>query len=413
MPAAFLLTAFQQVFVTADTIPAPNPRYPVFMPTEEIVIAESTANSNHAAGPIPGCASARVILEQAVAGRAFPGAAFGVLHEGQIVALDAAGRFTYEENAPAVQPATVFDLASVSKVVATTAAAMLLHARGVFDLDARLGDILPGFVVGMEPGSGKERVTLRTLLAHSSGLPGYVKLFETCTSADALLRAALQLPLEAKPAARTEYSDPGFILLGKVIEVLAGQSLDAYCAHEIFAPLGLTATRFRPRASALSAIPPTEEDKTFRRRVIQGEVQDENACVLGGVAGHAGVFSNVPDMLAFAKCILDRGRAASGQPLFQPETLNLFATPQTTLDGNTRALGWDVPTPPSSSGRHFGPHSIGHLGYSGTSLWIDRDQALAVVLLTNRTWPDRSNDAIRQVRPAFHDAVVESLRASA
>lgn len=383
------------------------------MPTEEIVIAESAANSTLARNSIPAFAPARAILEQAVAERAFPGAAFGVLHQGRIAALDAVGRFTYETESPAVQPATIFDLASVSKVVATTAAAMLLHARGVFDFDARLGDILPGFVVGMEPGSGKERVTLRMLLTHSSGLPGYVTLFRTCSNADALLRAALQLPLEAKPGARTEYSDPGFILLGKVIEVLAGRSLDAFCAREIFTPLGLASTRFRPRASALSAIPPTEEDKTFRRRIIQGEVQDENACVLGGVAGHAGVFSNVPDLLAFAKSILDRGRTASGQPLFTPETLDLFATPQTTPDGQTRALGWDVPTPPSSSGRYFGPHSIGHLGYSGTSLWIDPGQALAIVLLTNRTWPDRSSDAIRQVRPAFHDAVVESLRASA
>lgn len=372
------------------------------MPVEQIATAVPLANSSFA--------SARAVLSQAVEKRGFPGAAYGVLHGGRTVVLDAVGRFAYEENSPAVQPETVFDLASVSKVVATTAAAMILHSRGRFDLDARLGDILPAFVVGMEPGSGKERVTLRMLLAHSSGLPAYVKFFETCSTPDALLRAALQLPLEARPGARSEYSDPGFILLGKVLELLAGETLDSFCAREVFAPLGLAATGYNPAPEARAAIPPTEADAWFRHRVIQGEVQDENACVLGGVAGHAGVFSNVPDLLRFAQCMLDNGRTRDGHQIFSSATLDLFATPQPTGNGRPRALGWDVPTPPSSSGQHFGPRSIGHLGYAGTSLWIDRDQGLAVVLLTNRTWPDRSADAIRQIRPAFHDAVVESLR---
>lgn len=355
-------------------------------------------------------AAARTVLDQAVAARAFPGAAFGVLYQGQIVTLDAVGRFTYESDSPAVEPDTVFDLASVSKVVATTAVAMILHDRERFSLDARLGEILPGFVVGMEPGSGKERVTLSMLLAHSSGLPGYVTFFREHSTPEGLLRTALRLRLEAQPGARTEYSDPGFILLGKAVEVLAGECLDTFCAREIFAPLGLRNTYFRPPASLRPAIPPTEDDTTFRHRLIQGEVQDENAFVLGGVAGHAGVFSNVRDLLIFAQCILDHGRTACGAQLFSPKALDVFARRHTTPDGKSHALGWDVPTPPSSSGRYFGPRSIGHLGYAGTSIWIDSDQCLAIVLLTNRTWPDRSSDAIRQVRPAFHDAVVESLR---
>lgn len=368
----------------------------------EIAVADPSAMTVAAAG--------KSVLEPAIAARAFPGAAFGVLFRGQIVAVDAVGRFTYDNDAPAVQPDTVFDLASVSKVIATATAAMILRDRGLFDLDARLGDILPGFVIGMEPGSHKERVTLRMLLAHSSGLPGYVTFFREHTTAEGLLRAALRLPLEAQPGARTEYSDPGYILLGKGIEVLARECLDTFCSREIFAPLQLQNTRFRPAAWLQHEIPPTEHDTTFRRRVIQGEVQDENAFVLGGVAGHAGVFSNVRDLLTFARCILEQGRAASGAQLFSPETLALFSERQTTPDGKSRALGWDVPTPPSSSGGFFGPRSIGHLGYAGTSLWIDPDQSLAIVLLTNRTWPDRSNEAIRQVRPAFHDAIVEALR---
>jgi CubicO group peptidase (beta-lactamase class C family) len=355
--------------------------------------------------------SPRAVVEQAIAQHAFPGAAWGVLENGAVVGVESAGRFTYEADAPAVSPGTVFDLASVTKVVATTAAAMLLFDRGVLDLDARLGDILPGFVIGMAPGSGKERVTVRMLLAHSAGLVGWAPLFRNSATPDALLGTILRLPLEAVPGTRTEYSDFGFILLGKVIELLAGTRLDVFCGREIFPALGLAHTRFCPRRAERPLIPPTEEDRTFRGRVIQGEVQDEHAFLLSGIAGHAGLFSNVEDLLRFAQCILDGGRTASGGQLFRPETVDLFTTRHSTADGQTRALGWDVPTEPSSSGRFFGARSIGHLGYAGTSLWIDPDQKLAVVLLTNRAWPDRSSEAIRQVRPAFHDAVVESLRA--
>jgi CubicO group peptidase (beta-lactamase class C family) len=355
-------------------------------------------------------ASVRVVIEQAIREHVFPGAAWGVLHRGTIALLGAAGHFTYEADAPFVQPQIVFDLASITKVVATTSAAMLLVDRGILDLDARLGDILPGFVIGMEPGSGKQNVTLRMLLAHTSGLPAYATLFREHPAPGPLMRAILRLPLEAKPGDRTEYSDFGFILVGKAIEILSGEPLEVFCAREIFAPLGLETTRFCPSQETRPTIPPTENDSTFRRRVIQGEVQDENCFVLGGVAGHAGLFSNVEDLLRFAQCILAQGRTPDGNLLFSPATVELFATRHTTPDGKSRALGWDVPTEGSSSGRHFGPRSIGHLGYSGCSLWIDPDQDLVIALLTNRTWPDRSNNAIRQLRPAFHDAVVESLR---
>lgn len=349
--------------------------------------------------------AARGVVERGIAEQAFPGAAWGVLHHGEVIELEGAGRFTYQEGAPAVQPDTVFDLASVTKAVATTAAAMLLTDRGLLELDTRLGDILPGFVVGMEPGSHKERVTLRMLLAHTSGLPGYVQFFRHCSTAEALLRAVLSLRLEAHPGERTEYSDPGFILLGKALEVLSGDHLDRFCAREIFTPLGMGTARFCPPLVARPSIPPTENDTWFRERVVQGEVQDENAYVMGGVAGHAGLFANVPDLLRFAACILAGGKTAEGRQLFQAQTVAQFGTRQ----GEGRALGWDVPTPGGSSGQYFSARSIGHLGFAGTSLWIDPEQELAVVLLTNRTWPDRANQAIKQIRPLFHDAVVEGL----
>lgn len=353
--------------------------------------------------------AAHRVLEDAVLRRAFPGAAYGVLLDGKVAALNTVGRFTYDMASPRVTPSTVFDLASVSKVIATTSMAMLLYDRQLLDLDSRLGDIIPGFVVDAGPESDRRRVTIRSLLAHSSGLPAYVRLFERHHSPQAMLRAALLVQLECPPDTRAEYSDIGFILLGKALDVIARERLDGFFRDQIAAPLGLETARFCPPPAWHNRIPPTEKDGAFRRRVIQGEVQDENCYALGGVSGHAGVFSNCRDVLRFAACILAEGKTESGRQLFQPNTVKLFATRQTSPAGTTRALGWDTPSQPSSSGKYFSPQSIGHLGYAGTSLWIDPVRRLAVVLLTNRTWPDRANNAIQEVRPAFHDAIAAAL----
>jgi CubicO group peptidase (beta-lactamase class C family) len=357
-------------------------------------------------------AGAYRVLQDAISAQTFPGCAFGVLAGGEPVLLDALGRFTYEDDAPAVTPKTVYDLASLTKVVATTAAAMLLCQRNQLDVDTLLGDLLPRFVVGRAPGDSAVHVRLRHLLAHSSGLPGYVEFFRTINTPFELYRACLTLPLEAEPGARAEYSDPGFILLGKALEVCTNEPLASWVHREIFEPLGLATTGFCPAPSVRASIPPTEEDTTLRHRRIQGEVQDENAWVLQGVAGHAGLFSNVPDILRFAQEILNAWNEA--QPaekkhqLFHRSTVEAFARRQGP-EGSSRALGWDTPSENSSSGHHFLPRSIGHLGYSGCSLWIDPDAEIAVVLLTNRTWPSRQSNLIRQVRPAFHDAIREAL----
>jgi CubicO group peptidase (beta-lactamase class C family) len=356
----------------------------------------------------PRFAEARSVLDEAIAGHVFPGCAFGVWAEGRVQTIEARGRFTYDGNASAVAPETIFDLASVSKVVATTAAAMLLFQRGLLELDLPVGELLPGFVIGRAPGSPARRVTLRHLLAHNSGLPGYVEFFRTERSPAQLLRACLALEFEAEPAARYEYSDPGFILLGKALEVLLGEPLDRFVGRAIFAPLGMSATGYCPAPQEREKIPPTEEDKNFRGRRIQGEVQDENAWVLGGVAGHAGVFSNVGDLLRFSAEILEAVSPLGAPRVFHKATVEQFATRQGP-EGSSRALGWDTPSAPSSSGSDFSPHSVGHLGYSGCSLWIDLDAAISVVLLTNRTWPDRSTQQIKDLRPAFHNAVRRAL----
>jgi serine-type D-Ala-D-Ala carboxypeptidase len=354
-------------------------------------------------------AAAYRILEDAIAAEAFPGCAFGVLACDEVVLQDGLGRFTYEDASPAATAQTVYDIASLTKVLATTAAAMLLYQRGALDLEMPLGKLLPDFVLGREAGDFARGVTVRNLLAHNSGLPGYVEFFWSARTSEALLRACLQLSLEAKPEARAEYSDPGFILLGKALEIVMREDLARWTRREVFVPLGMTTTGFNPQRSTWSSIPPTEEDAGFRHRRIQGEVQDENAWVLGGVAGHAGLFSNVPDLLKFARAILQCGTADnSSVTLFERATVEEFAKRQAP-EGSSRAIGWDTPSENSSAGKHFSKRTIGHLGYSGCSIWIDLDAAVAVVLLTNRTWPDRQNQVIKTVRPAFHDAVREAL----
>lgn len=354
------------------------------------------------------------LLNQAVRDHVFPGCVFSILVDGAERPLwpaeGAVGHFTYEVDSSPVVPGTIFDLASLTKVLATTPAVMLLYDRGLLPLDTPIVEWLPAFEAGSAD-SRRRSVTVRMLLDHSSGLPGYVRLFESAPSRNALIAAALQQPLTADPGTRPEYSDIGFIILGHLIEAIAGERLDSYCRREIFVPLGMTTTRYCPDETLRALIPPTEVDRSFRHRMIQGEVHDENASVMDGIGGHAGLFSDVADPLRFAACILAGGVTPSGEQLFTPQTIAQFTQVASRPPGTSRALGWDTPSAPSSSGTFFFRHSIGHLGFTGTSLWIDLEARLAIVLLTNRTWPDRSNQAIRALRPRFHDALRREISA--
>ncbi len=341
------------------------------------------------------------ILSSAIEDRAFPGCSLAITRRGELVAHKALGRFTYDPSSPQVTTATIFDLASLTKVIATTAMAMILYERGVLDLEAPVIAVIPEFA---SADARRAAVTLRMLLAHSSGLPAYEKLFLSAQTREDLIRRAFVSALSADPGTRAEYSDVGFIILGIAIEHLADEPLDTLCQREVFGPLAMTHTTFNPAKTTRETIPPTADDRSFRHRVIRGEVQDENASVLGGVAGHAGLFSTADDLALFAHAMLN-----GGYPILRPETVNLFTRRETAPDRTSRALGWDTPSAPSQSGRNFGPHSFGHLGYTGTSLWIDSDRELSITLLTNRTWPDCQNQAIKQVRPAFHDAVIQAL----
>jgi serine-type D-Ala-D-Ala carboxypeptidase len=385
------------------------------------------------------------ILATAIHDHVFPAVSIAVVRGGNVVALKALGNLVYPEDLRGSSPRlgeaefpsgpsqidseTLFDLASVTKVVATTTMAMMLYERGLLALEAPLAETLPEFLVdaGGARDARRREVSFRMLLAHSSGLPAYEKLFLRASSRDQLLRAAFTLPLSSDPGTHAEYSDIGFILLGTALERLAQEPLDGFCQREIFAPLGMADTTFHPPRQRRSQIPPTADERTeggtpiflatpatagsqpdarrpWRNRVVQGEVQDENAFVLGGVAGHAGLFSTAKDMARFAQMMVE-----GGTPLLRPETVTLFTRRESLPPGTSRALGWDTPSSPSQSGEYFGRLSFGHLGYTGTSLWIDPDRRLSIVMLSNRTWPDRANQAIQQIRPKFHDAVVEAL----
>jgi CubicO group peptidase (beta-lactamase class C family) len=257
------------------------------------------------------------VLEQAIRGRAFPAASIAVTHNGKLAALRAFGRFTYEPDSPEVTPSSIFDLASLSKAVATTSMAMILYERGLVDLEAPVIAIVPEFA-GDDLRRGS--VTLHMLLAHSSGLPGHEKLFLRAHSRDECLAAALAVPLTANPGMRTEYSDIGFIILGVALERIADEPLDRFCQREVFGPAGMARTAFNPPSEWRAFTPPSADDRTFRGRIIQGEVQDENASALGGVAGHAGLFSTAEDLAIFADAMLHGGepearRRRSGLPV--------------------------------------------------------------------------------------------------
>ena len=284
--------------------------------------------------------------------------------------------------------------------------AALLYERGLLDLEIPVVAVVPEFAVDSSGSNDPRRgqVTLRMLLAHSSGLPGHRPLFEGAKSREELVLLAVKTPLANDPGMAVEYSDVGFIVLGEALTRLADEPLDTFCKREIFGPLGLSGTGFSPLPEQRSQIPPTADEPNFRRRAIQGEVHDDNAAAMGGVAPHAGLFSPAQDLARFAHAMI-----GGGAPILRSETLARFTRRELSPPGTTRTLGWDTPSEGSLAGQHFLPGSYGHLGFTGTSLWIDPERQISITLLTNRTWPGGTNIAIRQVRPQFHDAIMERL----
>ena len=304
------------------------------------------------------------------------------------------------------------DIASLTKVVATTTLVAKL-VEGDFpvplDLDAKVERYLPEWTAGAnrQDLEWRDRVTVRHLLTHTSGLPPFKEYWRTSKSKQETLSRIFAEPLDYEPGTKEVYSDLGIILMAEIIERLTGRKLDDLARSYIFSTLGMNDTTFRPAKNLWPGIAPTEFDRNLRNRLVQGEVHDENAFTMGGVSGHAGVFSTAPDLAAFCQMLLNGGVYAHRR-ILKRATIAQFTTPQP-LSNRTRTLGWAVPTEGSSSGHYFSNHSFGHTGFTGTSIWIDPDRQLFVVLLTNRVNPTRENQKIAQVRPAVHDALMQAL----
>jgi len=351
----------------------------------------------------PACA----LLDQAIADRAYPGGVLAVGHRGQLF-VHAFGRQAYAANSANVDEKTIYDTASLTKPVVTTTLCAMLSESGELDISAPISRYLPGWACGPDH-DRRQRVTVAHLLTHSSGLPAHQDYFVKLKGRREILAHAAAEPLLYDPGLKSIYSDIGFILLAAIIERLTGRPLDELAHERIFAPLGMNDTMFRPPKSLRARIAPTERISGSRKRVLHGEVHDENAGAMGGVAGHAGMFSTGPDLAIFCQMILNGGIYAH-QRILRRQTVKEFTSPSA-LSRHTRTLGWNVPTEPSSSGRYFSKQSFGHTGFTGTSIWIDPQKDLFVVLLTNanRIQPDPDDDKIRRVQPQVHNAIVESL----
>ena len=343
--------------------------------------------------------SASRVLEQAIAERAFPAAVIEVGDATQPLWRQAFGRLRFEADAPQTAEDTIFDLASLTKVLATTALVMQQVERGALGLDDRVGQHVAAW-----EGADRAHVTVRDLLAHCGGLTGHVPFFRDYSGRAEFERAICSVPLEYEPRTKSVYSDLGFMLLGFLLD---GQATLPGRFDAMRSQMGIVEDlQFNPPALWKPRTAPTGIDP-WRGRLLVGEVHDENAAALGGAAGHAGLFGTAAAAGQQARHVLQVLDGKVGA--FQRATVEAFITRRADVPGSSRALGWDTMLPGSSCGGRMSPRAFGHTGFTGTSLWIDPDRGVYVVLLTNRVHPSRANEAIKQVRPAVHDAVMDAL----
>lgn len=364
-------------------------------------------------------------FNEAVAQGVFPGAVVLVAKGDEIAFERAFGCRSLAPEKTPMQSDTIFDLASLTKPLATAIAMMLLVREKKIRLEDRVTRFFPNFGV-----FGKTHVTFRHLLAHCSGLPAWKPYYEDIVKGEkdgrinfVASRAAKSYVFEcihrekpiALPGIQSLYSDLGFMLLGEVVEEISGWTLDRYCQDKIFKPTGLRSTSFvdltqlrmRRLQPAKEMIAPTE-NCVWRKKMLCGEVQDDNAYAMGGVAGHAGLFSSARDIHSLLRRL---NRCLRGEDPFVPAPLvREFFTRDQTVRGSTYALGWDTPSAENSSGgTHFSPSSVGHLGFTGTSVWWDQEKDCHVILLSNRVHPSRAGDKIKSFRPHIHDLIMKAL----
>jgi CubicO group peptidase (beta-lactamase class C family) len=340
------------------------------------------------------------IVAVALRDGAAPGAALAVGRFGRLVHLKAYGRLDTAAASPPVDVNTMYDMASLTKVIATTTAAMILEEQGLLDLDRTVASYLIGFNAPDKAG-----ITMRMVMTHRGGLEAFAALYKTFSGRDQYLQQINQRPLKSVPGSEMVYSDWDMILTQLVIEKITGTTLDRFVDEKVFRPLGMTSTMFTPDSTLRQRIAPTEID-TARGGLVWGKVHDENAYAMGGVAGHAGLFSTVRDLSVFAQMLLNGGEY-NGTRIVKSATVARWTAPQGR--GSSRALGWDTPSGASSAGHYFSPLSFGHTGFTGTSIWIDPTRALFVILLTNRVDPTRNNTRVFPLRRDIADAVQRSI----
>ncbi|CAN5182344.1 N/A [soil metagenome] len=340
------------------------------------------------------------IATAAIADSAAPGVAIAVGRHGQVAILKGYGRTDWAESAPAVTPETIYDLASLTKVIASTTAAMLLEEERRLDLDRPIASYLPEF-----NSPEKSAITPRLLLMHRAGFEAFAPLYRDNSGREQYLSQINARPLRYAPGARALYSDWSPIVLQLAIERITGQPLDVFTRDRIFTPLGMSSTMFRPPETVLMRVAPTEI-RPSTGTPLHGRVHDENAEAIGGVSGHAGLFGSAADLAVFAQMLLNGGYTGSVW-LLRPETIARW-TARKERDAS-RAYGWETPSPGSSAGRFFSPRSFGHTGFTGTSMWIDPQKDLYVIVLTNAVNPTRRHTKHFRLRRDVADAVQSAV----
>ena len=347
------------------------------------------------------------VIDNAILSDIFPGAQIMIVQDNSIIAQKSFGKFSYENNSKEVDNESIYDIASITKVLSVTPITMKLINQRKLSLNHTLDQYYSNL-----QGNLKGDITLRHLLTHSSGLKPFVEFYKNDPGIDkeSMVKDILNLDLDFLPGEKMQYSDLGIILLMDIIEKVSGSTLDQLCEKWIFNPIGMEDTSYNPDISIKDNIVPTEEDNYFRNRLLIGEVHDENAYLLNGVSGHAGIFSNANDLAKYGQLFLNGGTWL-GNRLFPDSQINNFTSRQEIPTGSDRAIGWDTPSQNgrSSAGDYFSDHSYGHLGFTGTSLWIDHKSKVIVVLLTNRVHPSRDKKGMYSVRRAFHTEVMKAI----
>ena len=340
------------------------------------------------------------IITAAIADSATPGATVAVGRRGRLVLLKGYGRTDWAPRAPATTDSTMYDMASLTKVVSATTAAMILEEEGTLDLDRTVASYLPEYDV-----PDKRAITVRMLLTHTSGIRSYHPLWKDAKGREPYFAGMIKYPLLHDPGRQALYTDWNMVLLQFIIERITNQTLDQFMEARVFGPLGMRDTRYNPAAALKPRIAPTEVED-FRGGHVWGVVHDETAWVLGGVSGNAGLFSSARDLAVFMQMLLNGGTYGTAT-IVRPTTVARWTARQ--RPDASRALGWDTPSRNSSAGRFFSLRSFGHTGFTGTSVWADPERELFVVLLTNRVNPTRNNQKIGPLRRAVADAVQQSI----